>query len=256
MYNKPQGAYRKPADVNRQGEVRVSEIISGEPIEQAIIQLPLTNTLTGAHDIKTRDRIQLHIANLKEATQVIVENHYLHRGRTMAQLPYWILVDGERKGVMLFAYPRMSVQFQGYGPMNLLELARMWVDPAVQGTEVVDHHGNPHSFSVASCAVGKAMRRVRQDWYQKYPHLPSVLAIVSWADMEHHEGTIYRAANFRQVGRSGGTFHGTAHRRNGGRDQRNEDYLHEKRAFLYEYPRPLTDGQKARLLPTKQLALF
>ena len=66
--------------------------------------------------MKLRSRVSLEVANLKEATQVVVENHYLHRGRTMAQMPYWILLDDKRCGVLLFALPRLSVDFQGHGP--------------------------------------------------------------------------------------------------------------------------------------------
>lgn len=188
---------------------------------------------------KLRDRVSLEVANLREATAVIVKYHYLHRGRTMAQLPYWINLDGVRVGVLLFSYPRMSVHFQGHSPMAMLELARMWLDPAVQGQRVTDSNGAEHAFSVATCAVGMALRRVREDWQQKYPKLPAVEAVVSWADQVHHEGTIYRASNFRDCGVSGGSLHGSAHRRNGGRDQTNPDYLHLKSAFIYEFARPL-----------------
>src|SRR3990170_981726 len=123
---------------------------------------------------KLRSRVDLEIADLKEATAVIVRNHYLHRGRTMAQMPYWILLDRNRAGVLLYAYPRMSAEFQGYGPMNLVELARMWLDPAVQGLRVVDSQGREHALTVATCAVGKSLRRIRQDWHGKYPHLPDI----------------------------------------------------------------------------------
>ena len=206
---------------------------------------------------RLKNRLDLTTANLKEATAVIVEKHYLHRGRTMAQLPYWITLDGQTCGVMLFAYPRMSATYQGFRPMNLLELARLWIDPVVQGIKVRDRDGEEHAFSVATCAVGKALRRVRQDWHAKYPHLPDVQAVVSWADAEHHEGTIYRACNFREVGRSGGTYHGRAHRSNGGHDQLNPDYLHEKRAFLFAFPRELTAADRERVLAaqTRQLSL-
>lgn len=181
------------------------------------------------------DRLTITQAILKEATQVIVDNHYLHRGRTMAQLPYWIHLDEKRIGVILFALPRLSVTFHGYRPMNLLELARMWLDPAAQGQTVMDSNGQQHSNPLASCAVGKALRQCRQDWKGKYPHLPDIQAVVSWADLEHHEGTIYRAANFKEIGKSGGSLHGNATRRNGGKDQLHSDYKHIKAAFLYEY---------------------
>mgnify|MGYP001328663575 CR=1 FL=1 len=203
-------------------------------------------TLSPLETGRLRNRLDLAVANLKMATAVIVEKHYLHRGRTMAQLPYWITVDGQQCGVMLFAYPRMSATYHGITPMNLLELARLWVDPIVQGIRVLDHDGQEHAFSVATCSVGKALRRLRQDWHAKYPKLPEVHGVATWADTQHHEGTIYRACNFREVGRSGGTLHGRAHRSNGGRDQANPDYLHEKRAFLYTYPKPLSQSEKDR----------
>jgi hypothetical protein len=156
------------------------------------LRLDLTTTPIAVAG-KLRKRIGLALADLKQATEVIVANHYLHRGRTMAQIAYWILLDGRQVGVILFAYPRMSAEFHGYGPMELLELARLWLDPAVQGIRVHDSDGVEHSFSVATAAVGKSLRRVRHDWHGKYIHLRDIGAIVSWADQVHHEGTIYRA---------------------------------------------------------------
>jgi len=193
------------------------------------------NFVPSASDLPLRRRVGLEIANLKQATAVIVAHHYLHRGRTMAQLPYWVTLDGIRIGVLLFSLPRMSVPFCHYVPMSLLELARMWLAPGVQGLVTVDSRGQNHAFAVASCAVGRALRQCRHDWQDRYPRLPAILAVVSWADREHHEGIIYRAANFREVGESGGSLHGAAYRKNGGHDQRNADYLHKKRAFLFEF---------------------
>lgn len=194
--------------------------------------------MTTVSEAGLRDRVQLVIAPLKEATGLIVRNHYLHRGRTMAQLAYWIVMEGRRIGVLLYAYPRLSVTFQGYAPMNLLELARLWIDPAVQGATVVDSKGQQHAGAIATCAVGHSLRRIRADWQSKYPHLPSVLAVVSWADLEHHEGTMYRAANFREVDKSGGKSHGGTKRINGGRYYNHVDYSHSKATFLYDF----TDG--------------
>lgn len=197
-------------------------------------QLPFDDRLSS---LPLRQRVGLEVANLKEATEVIVKNHYLHRGRTMAQMAYWITLDGRRCGVLLYALPRMSVNFHGHKPMELVELARMWLDPSVQGDKVIDADGVEHSFSVATCAVGASLRRIRLDWHGKYPHLPLISGCVSWADDVHHEGTIYRASNFREVGKSGGALHGTTHRPNGGRDQAHADYLHPKSAFLFEWKR-------------------
>ncbi len=193
-------------------------------------------------------RVSLEVANLRQATQVIVYHHYLHRGRTMAQLAYWILVDQVPVGVLLYAYPRLSVPLFGIQPMNLLELARLWISPTVQGQTTVASDGSHHAASVASCAVAKSIRMVRFGWHRRYPGLPDIDAIVSWADTAHHEGTLYRAANFQEMGRSGGSLHGNRKRDSGGRDQLNPDYENIKTLFLYRYPKRLTEHQKRHAL--------
>lgn len=212
------------------------------PIAQSLMSESLFNISSISSD-SLRSRISLEVADLKEATKVIVENHYLHRGRTMGQIAYWVTLDGHRCGVLLFALPRLSVNFRGHGPMNLIELARMWLHPRVQGLTVTDSEGQEHSFSVGTAAVGMALRQIRQDWHGKYPHLPLISACVSWADDVHHEGTIYRASNFKEVGKSGGSLHGTSKRKTGGRDQANADYVHPKSAFMFDYPKSLSEKQ-------------
>jgi len=210
---------------------------------------------------KLSARLDIQEANLKEATRIIVYKHYLHRGRTMAQLPYWILIDGIPVGTLLFALPRLSVPLYDIPPMNLLELARLWISPSVQGHKVNASEGREHSLSVATCAIGKALRVVRQDWYRKYPKLPDVLAVISWADTVHHEGTIYRAANFQNMGEGGGSLHGNRQRPNGGKDQLNPDYKHIKTVFLYKFQDRLKDFQKReidlhRTVESPQLSIF
>lgn len=184
---------------------------------------------------KLRNRVSLQIANLKQATRIVVYYHYLHRSRTMAQLPYWILLDGIQIGVILYSLPRLSVPIQNIFPMNLLELARLWISPIVQRKKIEDHEGKQHSFSIASCAIGKSLRVVKKNWQKKYFNLPDILAVVSWADNIHHEGIIYKACNFSEIGKSGGTLHGSRNRPTGGKDQLNEDYKHIKTMFLYKF---------------------
>lgn len=164
----------------------------------------------------------------------------------MAQLPYWIILDEIPVGVILFSLPRLSVPLFGVPPMNLLELARLWISPTVQKKFVSDTKGRKHALSIASCAMGKALRSAQKDWYAKYPKLPDILAIVSWADTMHHEGKIYRAANFKEMGTSGGSLHGNRRRNNGGKDQLNPDYKHVKTVFLYKFKSALSNREKKR----------
>jgi len=185
-----------------------------------------------------RQRLTLSPAILREATALIVERHYLHRGRTMAQLPYWVHLDDSRVGVILFALPRLSQPFRGYHPMQLLELARLWIDPAAQGQTVTARDGTVHSLPVAGCAIAAALRVARDDWQRKYPRLPPVEACVAWADLSRHDGTVYRATNFTYVGLSGGTQPGRWERPNGGRHQRRADYDNRKAAFIFRWSAP------------------
>lgn len=197
---------------------------------------------------RVRTRISIEPANLPEATKLIVENHYLRRGRTMAQLPYWVNLDGHRCGVILFALPRMSVRtakFGGHSPMEMLELARMWIDPSFQGQVISDTSGRAHTLPIASMAVSRALAHVRQDWHGKYPHLPEPRAVVAWSDRTRHEGTVYRASNFVHVGTSGGVGHRNNVRLGGGRDQLRSDYLHLKDAFLFQFGASLSENQRA-----------
>jgi len=197
---------------------------------------------------RVRGRLSIEPANLAEATKVIIANHYLRRGRTMAQLAYWVVFDGTRCGVLLFALPRLSARtakFGSHSPMELLELARMWIDPSVQGRVVVSEDGRAHSLPIGSMSVSRALSRIRQDWHGKYPHLPEPRAVVAWSDTTLHEGTVYQASNFRLVGQSGGVGHRNRERPNGGRDQLRPDYLNLKDAYLMEYPSRLSDRQRA-----------
>ena len=133
-----------------------------------------------------RQRTRLEIANPAEATEVIERHHYLGWERTMAQLPYWIYLDGSRVGVVLFSLPRIGKPLYRTEPMRLLELARVWITPTVQHRQVGDSAGVRHTLPVgigaahppphlASVGIGAALRTVRQDWYGKYPHLPIIV---------------------------------------------------------------------------------
>ena len=134
----------------------------------------------------------------------------------MAQLPYWICIDGKQIGVLLFSLPRISVPVDGVEPMKLLELARIWIHPSLQNLYFEDRNGKKHSLCIVSCAVGKSLKRVKKDWYMKYPTLPEIDAIISWSDDKLHKGTIYKASNFKMTGKSGGNTHGSGKRKDSG----------------------------------------
>ena len=65
---------------------------------------------------------------------------------------------------------------------GLYELSRLCVHPELQKTE----------YNITSWFVSRCIRRFRKD--------ARVLAILSYADANHHTGTIYRACNFSYYG--------------------------------------------------------
>jgi len=185
---------------------------------------------------KLSKRLTLEIADLKESNLIIIKHHYLHRSRTMSQLSYWICIDEIQVGVISYSLPRISNQIDGIEPMNLLELARLWIHPSVQNLTYEDRNGKSHSLSVASCAMGKSIKRVKTDWYMKYPNLPKIDAIISWSDDKRHKGTIYKSSNFKVTGKSGGNSHGNGKRKDSGNYLPHKDFKNVKTRFLYKFP--------------------
>jgi hypothetical protein len=185
---------------------------------------------------KLSKRLTLKIADLKESNLIIIKHHYLHRSRTMSQLSYWICIDEIPVGVILYSLPRINVPVDGIEPMKLLELARLWIHPSVQNLSYEDRNGKSHSLPVASCAMGKSLRRIKKDWEEKYPSLPEVDAIISWSDDERHKGTIYRSSNFKETGKSGGNSHGNGKRKDSGNYLPHKDFKNVKTRFLYKFP--------------------
>ncbi len=67
---------------------------------------------------------------------------------------------------------------------GLFELSRLCIHPDTQQEE----------YNITSWFVSRAIKQLRKD--------TKVRAIISYADSEHHGGTIYRACNFRYCGLS------------------------------------------------------
>lgn len=195
-----------------------------------------------------RGRVHLVPALPGDINAYVTERHYLHRGRTLAQLGYWIVLDDASAealaltsatrapaparwtlggvpiaGAIQYALPRVSApRLYGYHPMELLELARLYLEPVGEGDR------GPRMLATA--AIGRSLRRVPWDWRQAYPNLPAPKAIVSWADATRHEGAIYKGAGFVAVGRTEGDTRRT--RQDDARARAHADYGNEKIAFV------------------------
>ena len=71
-----------------------------------------------------------------------------------------------------------------YEQQGLFELSRLCIHPSTQQSE----------YNITSWFVSKAIRRLRKE--------TNVRGIISYADSDHHAGTIYRACNFQYCGLS------------------------------------------------------
>jgi hypothetical protein len=76
--------------------------------------------------------------------------------------------------------------------------------------------------NLASHALGLAIRRLRPDWKQRYGYEP--LVVETFVEEEQHQGTCYRAANWKEVGRTQGR---------GRQDGAHQQGASIKRVFLY-----------------------
>lgn len=154
--------------------------------------------------------------NSARLRECVICEHYLHTWPHPKSLPfgYRLVVDGQPVapdgrlwGCVVMKKPQ-ALQMRGlYGYAGLptawqvLDLARVWVHPALQRKE------GAHSLCVFSQMVGRVLRRVQADWLvhhpPRWPDQPyHILTIISYCELEHHDGTAYRASGFRWHGYS------------------------------------------------------
>ena len=95
---------------------------------------------------------------------------------------------GGIKGICIFTgLPVPEIAKGAFGlerneQQGLFELSRLCIEPNTQSCE----------YNITSWFVSQAIRQFRKD--------TEVKAILSYADSDHHSGTIYRACNFKYYG--------------------------------------------------------
>lgn len=161
----------------------------GEMLNQRRLAI-FQDTVPEEYRAKLRNRITVLPISNTVANDIAVKFHYLHRARTGGrQLSYGVFFDGILKGILVYADPTFHSKHGLIPPLRadeVIELARMWLDDDCP----------KHS---ETCALGKTLRELRRDWYQKYSR--GIKAVISFSDLEYgYEGTIYKGANFRNCG--------------------------------------------------------
>lgn len=158
--------------------------------------------------MKLPQRIDLQLAGRDELNALATEYHYMHRPVHQRAVPFgWQIKfdgsltrpDGAPSGFIIFAsihYTRLRGEF-GYPDLptkwQVLRLARLWL-----------HDDLPHNSETV--VIAKALKLVQRRWLEvhppRFPDQPyHVRKVISYSDTTYHTGTIYRAANFREVSR-------------------------------------------------------
>jgi hypothetical protein len=160
-------------------------------------------------------RITITRDNSEPVYLAIQREHYLQRWPDPRSLPfaYRLYVDGYPPeinwlphGVIVFKKPQHQRQRGLFGYAGLpthwqvLDMARVWINPELQRSQA-----NGHASNLFSQFASAAIRRVQWDWLEhhppRFPDLPyHIEVIVSYCDLAHHDGTAYRASNFRWIG--------------------------------------------------------
>lgn len=170
-------------------------------------------------ELPLRQRVSVEIVTTSDARYMLETFHYLHRSRVGRQINYAVLIDGCVDGVVTYAYPMMSAPLFEVPADELIEFARMYL-----------HQNIPHT---ATCAIGKTLARVKDDWMRLFPDSKVPRLVVSWSDTVYHKGTIYKAANFTWLRRTKGTPPGNKEGSKRGARDKHADYSHDKDCWLY-----------------------
>jgi len=154
-------------------------------------------------------RINLRVMDRKWLNDMATAHHYMHRGVHQRACPFgWAIEfdgelyhqDGRPNGFIIFAsihYTKLRGEF-GYEGLptkwQVLSLSRLWL-----------HDDLPHNSETT--VIAKAMKQVQRRWLEVHPPVMwdqpyQIRKIISYSDTRYHQGTIYKAANFRQVGRT------------------------------------------------------
>jgi hypothetical protein len=165
-----------------------------------------------------------------EAAQFMVERHHYLRSRVDQRcrpFAYLVEIGGDILGCLIFGRTQSTACFSGeltYGSAadvgagrarfdrwEVLNLARVWLDPAVQpGGRLhrpgvlpgfVDRRGRFRS-TFASAVIRDSLRSIGFNYLTQHPpcfvEQPyAIRAVLSYCDTRLHRGVIYRASGFR-----------------------------------------------------------
>jgi len=197
-----------------------------------------------------KQHIRLTTETASWLNDMATKHHYLHRPVHYRALPFgWAVEfegkkfqpDGKPSGFIIFGlihFTRLHGEF-GYESLptkwQVLTLARLWL-----------HDTLPKNSE--TCVIGAALRLVQRRWLEVHPprfmdQPYHIVKIISYADTRYHSGLIYRAANFREYGR---TFSKKRHKNTPGHDINAEliCYIYDMRQPRWKFKPHLATSDK------------
>jgi hypothetical protein len=192
---------------------------------------------------------------------VATEHHYMHRPVHQRAVPFgWAVgfdgdvyqADGRPNGFIVYCsihYTRLTGEF-GYPGLptkwQVLSLARLWLHPDLQTGGALyspdilpgfmDRKGIFRS-TLATDVIKQSFEQVQDRWLEVHPprfldEPYHILKIISYADTRYFSGQIYRAAGFRETGR---TVSARRHKNTRGDGMDGAELIR----FVYDLPEPV-----------------
>jgi len=199
-----------------------------------------------------KQRISLLVSSRDKLNELAKTYHYMHSPIHCRACPFgWqvsfdgkVELDGKPAGFIIFASVHFTKLKQEFGYPGLptkwqvLCLSRLWLhDDLPKNSETV--------------TIAKAIKMVQKRWLEVHP--PRFLdepyhirKIISYADTRFHSGTIYRAANFRESGRTTSPYRHT--------NTRGKGMNGELVRFIYDLKKPNWEWMPKQ--KPQQLSLF
>jgi hypothetical protein len=164
---------------------------------------------------RTED-MMLHLADqsgLSLAQRMVSQHHYLHTpvDPRCSPVAYLVLLHRDPVGCLIFGRPESTRCNGWYGSVEdvragrcpltrwqIVNLARIFLCPQIQrgGAEFIPN--------AATYLIGQALRRIPYDYLIMRPPIwceepYEIRQVLSYCDRSIHQGTLYRASNFRLV---------------------------------------------------------
>ena len=127
-----------------------------QPKQRSLLEKSSISTVLLGGKRNLKQRISVERCELKWAQQLVTKHHYLHRPIHPLSIPfaYSISLDDVVVGTIIMVTPHFTKKKGLFGYEGLptkwqvLQIARLWIDPKYQVKQ-----DNGHASNIASCAI-------------------------------------------------------------------------------------------------------